>query len=126
MANFFKNNKTFKKQQYKRQKVEADNSQIKETNQGYLVLEGKVVKSQTGSRFQVEVCLGERNFLINAYLCGRLCQYKIRVIESDIVVVEVLKNELKSAAESSQNKINGRITQRKDPPKKEDTEAETK
>jgi translation initiation factor IF-1 len=124
MANYFKNSKTFKKQQYKRQKVEADNSQIKQTDKGCLVLEGKVVKSQTGSRFQVEVCLGDRTFLINTYLCGRLCQYKIRVIESDIVEVEVMPEELRAAAESPANKINGRIVKRKDPPKKDDTDTE--
>ena len=115
MANYFNRSKNLLNRHRTREKVTADNSEIKDIGDGYISLEGTVTKVQ-GSQIQVSVVIAdktrnmEKTYNINAYLCGKLKMYKIRIIEHDVVVLSVLAKELMS----SDGKINGRITQRKD------------
>jgi translation initiation factor IF-1 len=109
MANYFNRNKTFINQNKNRPKMTADNSSIEESEDGYLTVEGKVVKVQTGSRFLVSVDIQGKTFDVNAYLTGKLKMHKIRIVQGDIVVLEVPVNDLMNGTN-----INGRIKQRKD------------
>lgn len=109
MANYFNKNKTFIAQNQKRPKMVADNSSVEESSDGYLTLEGKVVKVQTGSRFLVSVELQGKTFDVNAYLTGKLKMHKIRIVQGDVVVMEVLVSDIVNGTN-----INGRIIQRKD------------
>ncbi len=110
MANYFNKNKTFIAQNQRRPKMVADNSEVEESSEdGYLTLEGKVVKVQTGSRFQVLVEIQGKSFSVNAYLKGKLKMHKIRIVQGDVVVLEVLINDIMNGTN-----INGRIIQRKD------------
>ena len=109
MANYFNKNKTFIAQNQRRPKMTADNSAVEESEDGYLTLEGKVLKVQTGSRFQVLVEIQGKSFSVNAYLKGKLKMHKIRIVQGDIVVLEVLINDIMNGTN-----INGRIIQRKD------------
>jgi translation initiation factor IF-1 len=110
MANYFNRNKNLNKQQQRRPKVHADNSQIQESKDGYVIVEGRVNAIQTGSRFQVDVEIGEKKFIVNAHLCGKLKMHKIRIVQYDIVILEVMLADLMSGNDT----LNGRIKQRKD------------
>ena len=77
---------------------------------GYLIVEGTVLKLESGSRFQVEVKLEERPFLVSAVLSGHLKLHKIRIVLHDRVRLEILASDLLN----NEQKINGRITGRID------------
>lgn len=115
MANYFNRGKNVTNRHRVREKVVADNSEIKDLGGGYIALEGTVTKVQ-GSKIQVSVSIidkarnAEKIYSVNAYLCGKLKMFKIRIIEHDVVILAVLAKELMN----SDGKINGRITQRKD------------
>jgi translation initiation factor IF-1 len=117
MANYFNRNKTFINQNKNRPKMVADNSCVEESSEGYLTVEGKVSKIQTGSRFEVSVEIQGTTFKVNAYLTGKLKMHKIRIVQGDIVVLEVLVSDLMNGTN-----INGRIKQRKDAHRVENTE----
>jgi translation initiation factor IF-1 len=110
MANYFNRNKNLNRQQQRRPKVHADNSVVEETKDGYVSVEGKVISVQTGSRFQVELEIQGKTFTVNAHLCGKLKMHKIRIVQFDIVILEVMLADLMSGCAI----LNGRIKQRKD------------
>ena len=74
-----------------------------------MTVEGKVVRVQTGSRFLVSVEIQGQTFNVNAHLKGKLKMHKIRIVQNDIVILEVLVSDLLNGTN-----INGRIIQRKD------------
>ena len=95
----------------------ADNSAVEESSEGYLTLEGKVIRVQTGSRFNVAIEIQGQTFHVNAHLKGKLKMHKIRIVQNDIVILEVLVSDLMNSTKpsaSGKTTINGRITQRKD------------
>jgi translation initiation factor IF-1 len=109
MASYFKN-KNFVKKHNVRPKVDPDNSNIQESRDGYVIVEGTIQRIQTGSRFEVEVKIEDKVFTVNAHLCGKLKMHKIRIVQYDVVILEVMLQDLMSGNAT----INGRITQRKD------------
>ena len=117
MASYFNRNKNSgnRPQQHRRQKVTADNSNVQEKN-GCAILEGTVKVGQVNSIFQVEVDLQGRVFVVNAQLSGKLRVNKIRIVEHDVVILEVPLSELKNIGGT----VNGRIKQRKDAPRLDD------
>lgn len=69
-----------------RRQVAGENNELKESKHGYFETEGKVVKVECG-RFKVQVTIGSKEIIVDAYTSGHLKMNKIRIIQGDIVTI---------------------------------------